>query len=169
MTLPTMSKLDWYDDARRRAFVQAAIALIDSSLPQGADILTTWAQVMPLLERELENGTWVDAETDAAWKRAMGQLHEAIYGFAPTRVSDAQLTHALSDIPASRLLPLAALAADIAEYADGGTLAQIANLLVKEGKARGLVVSRSEARRIVAAIEGAPIPVRLLASGKSRS
>jgi hypothetical protein len=160
MALPKMSKLDWYDDARRRAFVLEAIALIDTSLGRGDDVSAVWAQVVPLLERELEDGTFVDAETNAAWKSAMRRLHEARYGFAPTRATDAQLTHALSDIPAPRLLPLAALASEIAEYADGGTLAQIANLLVKEGKARGLAVSRSEARRIVAAIEGAPIPVR---------
>lgn len=160
MTLPKMSKLDWYDDARRRGIVEAAIVLIDTSLGRGDDVSAVWAQVVPLLERELENGTFVDDETDAAWTRAMGRLHEARYGFAPTRVTDAQLIHALSDIPGPRLLPLAALASEIAEYADGGTLAQIANLLVKEGKARGLVVSRAEARRIVAAIEGAPIPVR---------
>lgn len=107
MTLPKMSKLDWYDDARRRGFVLEAIILNDTSLGREDDVASVWAQVVPLLERELENGTFVDAETDAAWERAMARLHEARYGFAPTRVTDAQLIHAMSVIPGPRLLPLA--------------------------------------------------------------
>lgn len=161
MTLPTMTKLDWYDTAKRKAVLEAAIALVKEALPRGAEaIAETYRALGPLLERELEDGTFVHDATDAAWTDALGRIHEARYGFAPTRVTRAQLESAVPEVDAARLGPLVAIAGDAAEYADGATRAQIASLVVKQAKAQGVAVTRAEARRIVAALEGAPIPPR---------
>lgn len=161
MTLPTMTKLDWYDTAKRRAVLEAAIALVNEALPRGTKaIAEAYRALGPLLERELEDGTFVHDATDAAWKDALGRIHEAHYGFAPTRATREQLKSAVPEVEEPRLGSLVGLAGDAAEYADGATLAQIANLVVKQAKAQGVAVTRAEARRIVAALEGAPIPPR---------
>lgn len=161
MPLPTMTKLDWYEGPKRKAVLEAAIALVNEALPRGAEaVAEAYRALAPLLERELEDGTFVHDATDDAWKDALGRIHEARYGFAPTRATRAQLESAVPDVDAARLEPLVTIAGDAAEYADGATLAQIANLVVKQAKAQGIAVTRAEARRIVAALEGAPIPPR---------
>ena len=161
MTVPKMSKTDWFDAAKARAAVEAAIARADEALTRGGDdVAAAYRELTPLLDRELENSTFIDDATDARWRAAMARLHEAQYGFPPARAKKDQLEKALPDISPERLASLVPIAGDIAEYADGGTLNQIANLLVKEAKKRDLSVTRAEARRIVAALEGAPIPLR---------
>ena len=74
-----MTKTAWYDDAKRDAYVEAAIARVEAALAAGGDgIDAAYAELSPLLERELacELGI-LPALLAARWEGARDRVHEA--------------------------------------------------------------------------------------------
>lgn len=165
MPLPMQTPASWRSASfsERSAAVEAAITAIEAALVDGVTLAKTYDDVSFLIERELAEELRtglrpISPELVARWTSSLRRLHQARYGFEPSRVTPAQLESALADIKPERLHALATLAGDVADAADGATLAQVGSLLVKHAKAKGLKVSSREALRIVAALEGAAIP-----------
>ena len=145
--------------------VKVAIASIDDVLAdEGADPAVFYTQLAQLIDWELhETGSRLALHghpLDPVWQDALARIHEAVFGFRCERGHGQQ-------VPASQILPeLAAadleaaidLVGELAEYSDGATLGQLASDGHALVAAEGLPLSATQTARLVAWLEGGPIP-----------
>lgn len=158
--LPAMTKDSWRESGAKRAYVEAALAVVEEALGEGGPpVDAAYRELSFLIDRHLaEDWGLLPRPTIGRWSAALGRIHVARFGFWGARPTPAQLEAALPEIAPERLVELARLGTDVAEFADGGTRTQLANELVKYAKKNGVTVSRGEALRVIAALEGGPIP-----------
>lgn len=164
-TLPKLAKADRYDEGKALGLIRDGIALVNETLDEGASdpktVKKAYAQLSTLIEWDLHDRPFAllsEPALVAEWEEARGRIHEVVYGYRPSFRPKIDVARVFPEIDAAELNAALDLIAEVTEYADGGTIKQVANEAAKAAKAAGVSLPKKQILRLTAFLEGGPIP-----------
>ena len=161
MTTPVLDATTWAAREKRRPHFDELLRAVDAASTDDSrrEIYAQLAYVVTLDNEGKIGPLDVGPANQRRWKAALPELHRAFYGYGPGEQRDPEALRSLFPaLSADTFDALVDLGRELGDVMDGASVGQLAKKLASEAKKRKLKIDAPTSLRLVAALEGMPIP-----------